>query len=459
MSMNNEVARLVSGLIDETNSIEDQTRLIELLKNDTNAREIYLEMLQTDSILNWCATTNLIDISPETNLVSKNEPVTSSIRKQLLTLKFSLAGMLLLCGLLLVALYLKEGTTPVIAAERITSSEGGAVAVITHTEGAQWVKTNLSTIPGKPLQSGWLKLKKGRVYLDFLDGTKAILEGPTELGLNGTNRAFLKSGKLTIQTSSKNRFIVETETLQLTSSNAQIGLIVDENQQTEVHTFTGKVDVYFNSNGQQITLTESEAIQVSSVKEEKSFSKSQAKAELFHLISEETISEESENKKYLTFTPEKTLPYSFQDGQHDLPSQMKISAAGNQLHLLGNAWKRVEVNANLTPETIIEFEFRTDHEGQIHGFGFDDDNQFHTVKREVIFQIHGYEVLRGIGQQFNNYEGNEWRKYRIRVGRYLSGKHRYLFFVADDDVTGKAESFFRNVRLYDATANVNNSKK
>ena len=455
MNNNNDVTRLVSELIDETISTEDQTRLVDLLKTNTDARQIYLEMMQTDSIMSWCATTNLVDIPSRKTAAVKIEPQTGSIRKQLLTLKFSLAGMLLLCGLLLVALYLKEGTTPVVAAERTTYSEGGVVAVITHADNALWTKTNLSTTPGKPLHSGWLKLKRGRVYLDFLDGTKAILDGPAELGLNSTNRAFLKSGKLTIQSSSSTEFVVEADRLQVTSTNAQLGLTVNDLQVTEVHAIKGEANVRFNKNDHQTTLNALEAIIVSVTNNKEDFIRKKADPKLFALISEEIIPSESNNKKPFTFSPETTLPYSFQDGQHDLPTKMEISEAGTTLKLKGNAWKRIEVNKKITSETIIEFEFRTDHEGQIHGFGFDDDNQFHTVKREMIFQIHGYEVLRGIGQQFNNYEGTEWRQYRIRVGRYLSGKHRFLFFVADDDVTGKAESVFRNVRLYDVPANTN----
>jgi hypothetical protein len=119
---------------------------------------------------------------------------------------------------------------------------------------------------------------------------------------------------------------------------------------------------------------------------------------------------------------------------------------GRTLHLSGNAWKMVEVDADITPDTIIEFEFRSPREGQIHGFGLDNDDTYSSA--EPIFQIYGYEARRDIGQQFNDYSGDGWRLYRFPVGRYLTGPRRYLYFAADEDVTGEAESFFRNVRIY-----------
>jgi len=36
------------------------------------------------------------------------------------------------------------------------------------------------------------------------------------------------------------------------------------------------------------------------------------------------------------------------------------------------------------------------------------------------------------------------------VGRYLTGNYRYLHFIADEDVIARAESQFRNVRIYEA---------
>ncbi len=448
-NQNDEIIRMVSEFIDETISNEERTKLVSLLKIDVNARNIYLEMIQTDSTMSWCATTNLIEIPSQEGTVTKTKLVTSSLRRQLITLRFSLAGMLLLCGFLLVALYLKDGATTVIAAERVAPSEGGAVAVITHTENAEWIKTNLSTIPGKPLHSGWLKLKKGRAYIDFLDGTKVLLEGPAELGLNGNSHTFLRLGKLTVLSSKKTKFTVETEKLKAISSDAQIGFLVTKENKTEVHIFSVEAEVRLTQNHRQILLTATEAVVVSG-KEKAVLTTQKAEREKFHSVLEKETVKQQQEVKPLLFEQSKMLPYGYQDGQYSLPTKIEFMDNQTTIRLSGNSWKMMEVNKTLTKDTVIEFEYRTSHEGQIHGFGFDNDDHYNILKGDILFQIHGYEVRPGIGQQFNNYDGTEWRKYRIRVGRYVSGHRRYLFFAADDDVTGKAESFFRNVKLFEA---------
>lgn len=447
-NQNDEIIRMVSEFIDETISNEERTKLVSLLKTDVNVRNIYLDMAQTDSIMSWCATTNLIEVPSQEAPITKTKSASSSLRRQLITLRFSLAGTLLLCGFLLVALYLKGGATTVIAAERIAPSEGGTVAVITHTENAEWIKTNLSTTLGNPLHSGWLKLKKGRAYIDFLDGTKVLLEGPAELGLNGNSHTFLRSGKLTVLSSEKTEFTVETERLKVISSNAQTGVLVTKESE-EVHTFSGETKVRLTQNNRQLQLTATEALVVSG-KEKAVLTTQKAEREKFHSVLEEETVKQQEEVKPLLFDSSNMLPYGYQDGQYNLPAKMDIMDNQTTVRLSGNCWKMMEVNRTLTEDTVIEFEYRTSHEGQIHGFGFDSDDHYSISKGDIIFQIHGYEVRPGIGQQFNNYDGTEWRKYRIRVGRYVSGHRRYLFFAADDDVTGKAESFFRNVKLFEA---------
>ena len=150
----------------------------------------------------------------------------------------------------------------------------------------------------------------------------------------------------------------------------------------------------------------------------------------------------------IDFVKQPPRSYGYQDGQFDLPSHVEVQNA-NTLRLWGNAWKMVEVNTKITRDTVIEFEFRSPRQGQIHGLGFDNDDQYKS-QPQPIFQFYGYEARQDIGQQFNDYSGSDWRKYRLRVGRYLTGLQKYLYFAADEDVTGDCESLFRNVRIYEA---------
>jgi hypothetical protein len=125
-----------------------------------------------------------------------------------------------------------------------------------------------------------------------------------------------------------------------------------------------------------------------------------------------------------------------------------IADAGKTLIIKNNAWKAVAINYTVTAKTFIEFEFRSTQLGEIHGIGFDDDE---NISSPFTFQLWGSQTW-GIAE-FRNYEGNsQWKKYTIPVGKFYTGATTRLFFAADKDAAPFAsESQFRNVRIYEET--------
>lgn len=125
-----------------------------------------------------------------------------------------------------------------------------------------------------------------------------------------------------------------------------------------------------------------------------------------------------------------------------------IADAGKTLIIKNNAWKAVAINYTVTAKTFIEFEFRSTQLGEIHGIGFDDDE---NISSPFTFQLWGSQTW-GIAE-FRNYEGNsQWKKYTIPVGKFYTGATNRLFFAADIDAAPfTSESQFRNVRIYEET--------
>ena len=74
------------------------------------------------------------------------------------------------------------------------------------------------------------------------------------------------------------------------------------------------------------------------------------------------------------------------------------------LQIEGNGWKAIDFPYTVTEDTVLEFEFRSDAEGEIHGIGFDNDN---SLSAEYDVQAARYPDL---GQQ---------RLRRLRVERWL----------------------------------------
>jgi len=114
-----------------------------------------------------------------------------------------------------------------------------------------------------------------------------------------------------------------------------------------------------------------------------------------------------------------------------------------------NTWKQATLptSCNVTSNTVLTFEFRSDDEGEIHGIGFDDSN---TIDQNRIFKLYGTQDW-GI-DDYETYEsGDGWVAYEIPVGQHYTGTFANLAFVLDDDAEADAHSAFRNVSVYERT--------
>ena len=141
-------------------------------------------------------------------------------------------------------------------------------------------------------------------------------------------------------------------------------------------------------------------------------------------------------------------PLTSYGGNQDRKGLYETTADGNFLSLTGNLWKAVNYKYNITPDTVMEFDFQSTVEGEIHGIGFDFDTSA-TAKQQ--FQLHGTQLSR-MAQDFAGlYEvPGSWKHYRIPVGEYFTGEINYLTFRNDHDVKNPTGmSRFGNMRIYE----------
>ena len=142
----------------------------------------------------------------------------------------------------------------------------------------------------------------------------------------------------------------------------------------------------------------------------------------------------------LDFTTAAMVGYANQDRG----GTVSIVDTGKHAVLSGNTWKRFLLDYNLTPDTVLEFEFLSRRAAEIHGIGLEQDN---GLSPERIFQLYGSQSW---GRQaFRNYTPSAWQQYRIPVGRFYVGRANALVLVNDDDGGRGAVGEFRNVRLYE----------
>ncbi len=142
-------------------------------------------------------------------------------------------------------------------------------------------------------------------------------------------------------------------------------------------------------------------------------------------------------------------------GSQDVSGIANVEDSGATLHLTGNSWKQIAFPYQVTADTILEFDFRSPAQGEVHGIGFDNDL---GLSEGYFFKLYGTQAWGN--PAFNNYASSvpDSKHYQIPVGQYYTGSFAYLFFGNDHDVANPtAEGYFSNVRVYeDGAVPVNN---
>ncbi|WP_281986438.1 T9SS type A sorting domain-containing protein [Aquimarina aggregata] len=129
----------------------------------------------------------------------------------------------------------------------------------------------------------------------------------------------------------------------------------------------------------------------------------------------------------------------------DRAGDFSIGNSGNALTLTNNTWKYILMNYDVTANTVIEFDFSSTNQGEIHGLGFEDNNSLTSSR---YFKVHGTQNY-GV-TNYDNYSSGT-TKYIIPVGNFYTGSMDRLVFINDNDAGSGNNSTFSNVRIYEGT--------
>jgi hypothetical protein len=138
-------------------------------------------------------------------------------------------------------------------------------------------------------------------------------------------------------------------------------------------------------------------------------------------------------------------------GSQDSSGTSTIEHTGLTLHLNGNRWKAIEFPYTVTENTVLEFDFSSSNQGEVHGIGLDTDL---ALSESNFFQVYGTQPY-GV-QNFLDYSGSGTKRYTINVGDYFTGSFQYLLFAIDDDANATGDSVYSNIKVYEtplSTAN------
>ncbi|MEL7144739.1 MAG: trypsin-like peptidase domain-containing protein [Bacteroidota bacterium] len=129
----------------------------------------------------------------------------------------------------------------------------------------------------------------------------------------------------------------------------------------------------------------------------------------------------------------------------DAAGNNSVSSDGSALTLTNNTWKYISMNYTVTANTVIEFEFSSTSQGEIHGVGFENDNNLTSSR---YFKVHGTQNY-GV-TNYDNYSGGT-TTYVIPVGSSYTGSMDRLVFINDNDAGSGNNSTFSNVKIYEGT--------
>jgi len=157
----------------------------------------------------------------------------------------------------------------------------------------------------------------------------------------------------------------------------------------------------------------------------------------------EILSVDVDSKGYIDFSNLTVSDYY--GSQNSANVTANIKDGGQTFEIERNGWKKVSYAYEITENTVLEFDFKADGEGEVHAIGLDADNIYTFAQ---MFQLYGSGTLSGIQNDYKDYDGNNWQHYKIRIGEYYTGQMNWLVFI-NDDVSDSVSSQFGNIRIYE----------
>ncbi|MEM9293527.1 MAG: M36 family metallopeptidase, partial [Acidobacteriota bacterium] len=155
---------------------------------------------------------------------------------------------------------------------------------------------------------------------------------------------------------------------------------------------------------------------------------------------------------FIDFNTTPLISYSTQDNTGS--GSVAIEDSGATYALTGNRWRRTDGGTfTITANTVLEFDFLSTSEGEIHGIGFDEDDNISNGGRVFnVFGTQNWGADIDWTPQYTTAELGTWKSYTIPVGTFYTGSGFNLVLVNDKDAgADNNTSKFRNVRVYEDT--------
>lgn len=137
-------------------------------------------------------------------------------------------------------------------------------------------------------------------------------------------------------------------------------------------------------------------------------------------------------------------------GSQDGAGVVSVTGGGDGISFDGNLWKRLQIDYDVTVDTVLEFDFRSGNIPEIAAIGFDNDLSFSNSDDQFFLygtQTSGISYSAPTGTY--EYSGSGlFEHVEIPIGTFFTGTFSHLTFINDDDGGGDdGESIYQNIFL------------
>ncbi len=117
-----------------------------------------------------------------------------------------------------------------------------------------------------------------------------------------------------------------------------------------------------------------------------------------------------------------------------------------------NSWKRIDIDYQVTEDTVLRFDFGSSRQGELHAIGFATEDQPDWLG-DTFFTLLGTQEGFGNRDFYDTGLINEGglHSFEIPVGQYFTGAFDSLVLVTDDDAETGANSVWADLLLADQT--------
>ena len=249
---NRELRELASLYCDEALSPEQVERLHEILRDDVDARRVFLGYVDIHARLSWefgADTSQDLRVSTEDILAEQQSRGLIGPRRSLVEAvacrlgsrsRLALASFLVTVALALTILFVQQQFARTQMAPTGGSTHQASPATLVKGVAVRW-KGSVDYRVDDDISSGPLELLAGLAVLKTANGSQILMEAPVSLELIDAGNAFLHSGRVVVRCDKTDQFVIDTARVKVTDKGTEFGVSMGPSGDTMIQVFEGRV--------------------------------------------------------------------------------------------------------------------------------------------------------------------------------------------------------------------------